>query len=170
VKRFAFVAAAGLLAACNLLYAPAAQAQSKNEQQIRALEDNFILAVKARDLDAIMKMYVPGNELFVFDISPPRQYVGFDAYRKDWKAFLDMAKGPVHAEISDLSITTDGKLAYSHSMQHLSFTTADSSPFEFNARVTDCYRKVDGKWLVTVESVSVPVDMATGKADMASKP
>ena len=28
----------------------------------------------------------------------------------------------------------------------------------------------DGKWLVTVESVSVPVDMATGKADMASKP
>jgi hypothetical protein len=36
--------------------------------------------------------------------------------------------------------------------------------------VTDCYRKVDGKWLVTVESVSVPVDMATGKADLASKP
>jgi ketosteroid isomerase-like protein len=170
VKRFAFTFAAGLLAVGNLLWTPAARAESKDEQQIRALEDKFIAAVNAKDLDAIMKMYVPGNELFVFDISPPRQYVGFDAYRKDWKAFLDMAKGPVHAEISDLSITTDGKLAYSHSMQHLYGTNADGSRWEFNARVTDCYRKVDGKWLVTVESVSVPVDMATGKADMASKP
>ncbi len=170
MKRFASMVAAGLLAAGTLVHSPAAQAESKDEQAIRALENNFIAAVDAKDLDAIMKMYVPGDELFVFDISPPRQYAGFDAYRKDWKAFLDMAKGPVHAEISDLSITTDGKLAYSHSMQHLSFTMADGSPFEFTARVTDCYRKVDGKWLVTVESVSVPVDMATGKADLASKP
>ena len=158
MKRFAFTFAAGLLAVGNLLWTPAARAESKDEQQIRALEDKFIAAVNAKDLDAIMKMYVPGNELFVFDISPPRQYVGFDAYRKDWKAFLDMAKGPVHAEISDLSITTGGMLGYSHSMQHLYGTNADGSRWEFNARVTDCYRKVDGKWLATV------------KADMASKP
>jgi ketosteroid isomerase-like protein len=170
VKRFAFLVAAGLLAAGNLLHTPAAQAQSKDEQEIRALEDNFALAVKAKNLDAIMKMYVPGNELFVFDISPPRQYVGFDAYRKDWKSFLDMVKGPIGVEISDLSITSDGKLGYSHSIQHLSGRNADGSGFEFTARVTDCYRKVDGKWLVTVESVSVPVDLATGKADLASKP
>jgi ketosteroid isomerase-like protein len=96
--------------------------------------------------------------------------VGFDAYRKDWKSFLDMVKGPIGVEISDLSITADGKLGYSHSIQHLNGRNADGSGFEFTARVTDCYRKVDGKWLVTVESVSVPVDMATGKADMASKP
>ena len=170
MKRFAFTFAAGLLAVGNLLWTPAARAESKDEQQIRALEDKFIAAVNAKDLDAIMKMYVPGNELFVFDISPPRQYVGFDAYRKDWKAFLDMAKGPVHAEISDLSITTGGMLGYSHSMQHLYGTNADGSRWEFNARVTACYRKVDGKWLGTGEAGSVPVDMATGKADMASKP
>jgi ketosteroid isomerase-like protein len=162
--------AAGLLAAGTLLHSPAAQAQSKDEEAIRALENNFIAAADAKDLDAIMKMYVPGNELFVFDMSPPRQYVGFEAYRNDWKGFLDALKGPLHAEISDLSITTDGRLAYSHSMQHLSGTLTDGSRFDFNARVTDCYRKVDGKWLVTVESVSVPVDMETGKADMASKP
>lgn len=170
MKRFTSIVAAGLLAAGTWLCSPAVQAQSNDEKQIRALEDNFIAAVNAKNLDAIMKMYVPGNELFVFDISPPRQYVGFDAYLKDWKAFLDGSKGPVHADISDLSITTDGKLAYSHSIQHLSGTNADGSLWEFNARVIDCYRKVDGKWLVTVESVSVPVDMATGKADMASKP
>ena len=37
-------------------------------------------------------------------------------------------------------------------------------------RVTDCYRKIDGKWLITHEHVSVPVDLATAKADLASKP
>ena len=38
------------------------------------------------------------------------------------------------------------------------------------ARVTDGYRKINGKWLITLEHVSVPVDLETGKADINSKP
>jgi hypothetical protein len=37
-------------------------------------------------------------------------------------------------------------------------------------RVTDGYRKINGKWLITQEHVSVPVDLETGKADLTSKP
>jgi ketosteroid isomerase-like protein len=96
--------------------------------------------------------------------------VGFDAYKKDWQAFLDTMKGPLQAEISELSISTDGKLAYSHCIQHVMGTTADGSPFEIKVRVTDDYRKIGGKWLVTVEHVSVPVDLTTGKPDMLSRP
>jgi len=36
-------------------------------------------------------------------------------------------------------------------------------------RVTDVYKKIDGKWLVVHEHVSVPVDPTTNKPDMDSK-
>ena len=42
---------------------------------IRALEDRFVAAFKAKDVDAIMKVYAPDQTLIVFDVVPPRQYV-----------------------------------------------------------------------------------------------
>ena len=33
--------------------------------------------------------------LFVFDVTPPRQYVGFDAYKKDFEDFFAALAGPV---------------------------------------------------------------------------
>jgi ketosteroid isomerase-like protein len=49
-------------------------------------------------------------------------------------------------------------------------TAKDGSKFNLTARVTDCYRKINGKWLITQEHVSVPVDLNTGKPDLTSKP
>jgi ketosteroid isomerase-like protein len=37
-------------------------------------------------------------------------------------------------------------------------------------RLTDVLREINGKWLIVHEHVSVPVDVATGKADLTSKP
>src|SRR6266849_10679518 len=84
---------------------------------IKALEDRFIAAFKAKDLDAIMKVYIPDQTLFVFDVVPPRQYVGAAAYRKDWQEFLDSFNGPITVELTDLSVTADRNLGYGHSIQ-----------------------------------------------------
>ena len=162
----AVLLAAGLYAAV-----PRGNSPTKDEQEIRALEDRFVAAVKAKDVEAIMKGYAPGAELFVFDVVPPRQYVGFDAYEKDWQEFFAGFPGPIDQfELTDLSVTTEGKLGYGHSIQHLIATGKDGSKTDLTVRVTDCYRKIDGKWLITHEHVSVPVDLATAKADLASKP
>jgi ketosteroid isomerase-like protein len=144
---------------------------SKDEQEIRALEDHFAAAFRAKNVDSIMKSYAPGAELFVFDVTPPRQHVGFDDYKKDWQDTFAAFPGPVDKfEVEDLSIVADGKLAYSHSIQAGTLTAKDGSKFSLTVRVTDCYRKINGKWLITQEHVSVPVDLGTGKADLASKP
>jgi len=65
---------------------------------------------------------------------------------------------------------TGRMLAYSHCIQPLIVTAKDGSKFSITLRVSDCYRKINGKWLITMEHVSVPVDLETGKADLASKP
>jgi ketosteroid isomerase-like protein len=155
------------------LYAAAPQRSggNKDEQEIRALEEHFAAAFRAKDVPAIMKGYAPGSELFVFDLTPPRQYVGFEAYKKDWENFFAAFPGPVDRfEVQDLSIVTGDQVAYSHSIQPGVMTAKDGSKFNLTVRVTDCYRKINGKWLITQEHVSVPVDIDTGKPDFASKP
>ena len=169
MKRFLVCSIA--LAAVALPSAVAAHASKiDNRAAIQALEDRFAAAVRAKDLDAIMKVYAPGSDLFVFDVVPPRQYVGADAYRKDWKGFLDTFKGPVKFTLSDLSIDAAGKMAYSHSAQHITGTDTKGKAVDFIARVTDVYRKMGGDWRIVHEHVSVPVNMDTGKADMMSSP
>ena len=37
-------------------------------------------------------------------------------------------------------------------------------------RATLCYRKIDGKWMVTHEHVSVPFDPESGQASLDLKP
>ena len=156
--------------ALSLGHALPACAQSKNEQEIRALEDRYVAAVNAKVVDAIMKGYVPGNELFVFDLGLPRQHSGWNDYKKDWQDFFVVAQGPLKLDIKDLSIMNAGKIAYSHSIQHAIWTNKDGSPTEINASVTDVYRKIDGKWLIVQEHLSVPIHIATGQAEMMSKP
>ena len=172
MRRFVFGLIGTALVAGCLSAAVPARAQSKDEQAIRALEDQFAAAVTAKDLDAIMKFYDPGNELFVFDVGVPRQHVGWEDYKKDWHDFLAMMPGPIKFTVSDLSVTTDGKIAYGHSIQSLSGTGTDGSPMDMTVRVTDVYRKIDGKWLIVQEHVSVPIDFSAGKPvpDLMSKP
>jgi uncharacterized protein (TIGR02246 family) len=169
MRKLALCMMMGLFAACSQ---PLAQAQMNDEQQIRALEDQFTAAFKAKDLDAIMKVYMPGNDLFVFDVGVPRQHVGWEDYKKDWQDFLATMPGPIKFDLSDLSVTTDGQIGYGHCIQHVSWTGTDGNPMDMTVRLTDVYRKIDGKWLIVQEHVSVPIDFSAGKPvpDMMSKP
>jgi ketosteroid isomerase-like protein len=145
--------------------------KANDEAQIRALAQSFQDAFNNKDLDAIMKIYAPGDQLLVFDLVPPRQYVGYDAYKKDWQSTLDLFDGPITFVLSDLAVTTDGHgLAYSHSIQHVSGKLKKGDPVDLTVRVTDVYKKIKGKWLIVHEHVSVPVDLDTNKPDLQSKP
>jgi ketosteroid isomerase-like protein len=134
------------------------------------LEDRFASAFNAGDVDAIMKVFVPDKSLVVFDVVPPRQYVGADAFRKDWTEFFGMFKTPPKFDISDLSLTVDSNVGFGHSIQHLVGTNTQGRPIDLTVRVTDGYRKIDGNWLIVHSHVSVPVDLVTGKPDLSSKP
>jgi uncharacterized protein (TIGR02246 family) len=161
----AFALGASLIS-CVGAASPAATAKA----DIRALEDRFAASFNAKDLDGIMKVYAPGKNLFVFDVTPPRQHVGWDDYRKDWQTFLATFKGPIKATVEDLDIFADGNMAYSHSIQHVTGTDTKDKPVEFAVRVTDVYRKIAGAWRIVHEHVSVPVNFDTMKPDIMSTP
>jgi uncharacterized protein (TIGR02246 family) len=145
-------------------------ARADARADIKALEDRFVAAFKAKDVDAIMKLYAPGQGLVVFDLTPPRQYVGAAAYRKDWQNFLASFNGPITVELTDLDVGGDRNLAYSHSIQRVTGTDKQGKKLDLTVRVTDVYQKIRGRWYIVHEHVSVPVDLDTDKPDLSSKP
>lgn len=53
--------------------------------------------------------------------------------------------------------------------QHATEKDSGGKPFEITYRVTDFWRKRNGQWKLIDSHLSFPVDMKTGKADLAAK-
>lgn len=139
------------------------------EGEIRAAQESIAAGAEARNLDAIMSNYWHSGKLYVFDVYPPRAYIGYDAFRKDWRDFLAGLKGPITYQMQDMYVDTDGRYGYVHVIEHIVGTSTTGKPVEINMRVTEIYRKIHGKWRIVHEHASIPVDIKTGKADELSR-
>ena len=142
--------------------------KTNEEAEIKRVIKDGVEAIRAKDLDGIMSMYAP--ELVSFDVVPPLQYVGTDAYRKRWEEALSLLPDPIDYEIADLSITVGDGMAFTHSFNRLSATMNNGQKIGNWLRCTTCFRKINGKWLIAHMQASVPVDLETGKAVLDLKP
>ena len=168
-----FKSTLGMFLVLAVLFVPAIQltaSASSDKDAIAALIERWSKAFDAHEVDGVMANYALGDQLFVFDVIPPREYPSWDAYKKDWQELFAQFPGHIHNTISEVSIAVDGSTAYSHYVDDTTMTAKDGTTSEVAARMTDVYRKIGGKWLIVLEHVSVPVDLATGKADLLSKP
>jgi ketosteroid isomerase-like protein len=108
------------------------------------------------------------DDIVLYDFVPPLKYSGAKAVRGDLDNFFNNAKD-VKGEFVELRVITDGNLGVARSIQHFTWTGKDGKPMEATLRVTDVLRKRDGEWKFFHSHVSVPVDPATGKAQMNLK-
>ena len=146
----------------------AAENKPADEVQIRALIANKIEAVRAKNVDEAVSNYAP--DVLSFDVVDPLRYFGAEAIRKRLEEWFSSFQGSIGLEIRDLSITVGEALAFSHCLNHVSATTTDGRKLDMWWRETACYRKIEGKWLITHQHSSVPFDVETGKASLDLKP
>jgi ketosteroid isomerase-like protein len=142
----------------------------KSALEIRQLLDRWTAAFEAKNLEGVMAYYAPGDRLDSYDIVPPLQYKGAAAYRKDYADFFAQFKGPIHIEERDVDIEADANVAFAHGLERLTGTMSNGTPVDMWMRWTSGYRKIGGRWYALHDHVSVPVDLATGKAVMNLKP
>ncbi|HKA19224.1 MAG TPA: SgcJ/EcaC family oxidoreductase [Blastocatellia bacterium] len=139
------------------------------EGMIRRLTEEWVDALRARDLDRMMKNYSP--DVTVFDISPPLQYVGAEAYRRKWEQMFKSIEGPIGYEVREMTVTAGDEVAFCHCLNRISGKMKGGKGNDGAwIRVTVCFRKVDGRWMVTHEHASVPFDGKSGKASLDLKP
>ena len=145
-----------------------AASKAKEEAQISVLIENWVSALRARDVDRMMSIY--SKDVLVFAATPPLQTNGAKEYRAQWQQMFDSIQGPIDCDIRDLSITTRDDLAFSHCLNRLKGKTRDGSESFPWVRVTLCFTKVKGTWRVTHEHASVPFDPQNGSASLDLKP
>jgi uncharacterized protein (TIGR02246 family) len=143
--------------------------KASNEALIQKLIDSWLKAVRAKDVNAVMPHYAA--DILLFDLAPPLQYVGEDEYRKNWEEWFATWQGQIGYEIQNLSSTVGDDVAFRHSLNRIRGTRTSGEETDVWVRMTACYRKINGKWLITHEHVSVPFYMnGSNRAAVDLKP
>ena len=145
-----------------------AKEEAVAEALIRQRIEELATALRAKDIDGVMSLFAP--DLVSFDIVPPLRYVGADNKRRAWQEAFAMYTGPFDYELHDLNVTTDGELAFVHSLNHVTATLASGHVTDMWLRWTACFRRIDGIWLVVHDHVSVPADLEHGQAALNLTP
>jgi ketosteroid isomerase-like protein len=89
----------------------------RDEAEIRGLIDDWVKAVRAKDINHLMPHYAP--DVLSFDLAPPLAYEGKEACRKNWEDWFPTFQGPIGYEIRNLSIVAGGGAAFSHSLNRI---------------------------------------------------
>ena len=147
--------------------APAA-ADDAATKEIRGWLERWTKAFSMKDADAVMALYA--DDLVAYDVVPPLQYIGKAAYRADYQQFFSQYDSDLKVEVRDLQIGATGDLGYAAGLELISGTLKRGRKSEVWLRFTSLFRKSDGRWLDFHDHVSVPADVATGKAMLELKP
>ena len=138
-----------------------------DEAEIRRILDDWRAALHAKDAEALAAH--AAQDILSFDLAPPLATRGPDvAGTRSWLATWE---GPIDLQAHDVDIQADGGVAFSTSLNRLRGTKTDGTRVDLWVRATVGYRKVDSRWTVVHEHVSVPFYMdGSGRAALDLKP
>jgi ketosteroid isomerase-like protein len=129
--------------------------RKRDEAEIRGIIEGWRRALHAKDAAALTAHHAP--DILSYDLAPPLATRGPDI--QGLKAWLAGWEGPVDHEIRDLSIAAGDGVAFSTSMNRMRATSTSGKRVDLWTRSTVGFRKIDGRWLVVHEHVSVPFYM-----------
>ena len=129
-------------------------ALDKEHTEIRRLIMDWSAAVRRKDYDGVLKSHSP--EVLMFDVPPPFQSEGIDAYRKTWDLFFGWMAGPPKFELSDVRITAGQSVAFVTARGQCYGPNGQGGHEDLDFRLTLGLRKSNGDWVIEHEHHSVP--------------
>jgi uncharacterized protein (TIGR02246 family) len=132
-----------------------------NETAIAGKIDEIVEALRAKDLDALARVYAA--DVVSFDVEPPLQHVGLAAKLQNWEKVFTVFQD-LDYEVRDLQVTTGEDVAFAYGFGRLSGTLVNGATTNgMWVRATFCLEKTEGDWVIVHDQVSVPFDVASGK-------
>ena len=131
--------------------------KASEQLEIRRLVDKWVTALRTKDVDGIMSHYA--SDVVVFDLVPPLESVGAEAYRKNWAAWFPTFEGPIGYELRELTISAGNGVAFCHSLNRITGKRTDGDTTDVWVRASFCWRKSNATWKIVHEHQSVPFYM-----------
>lgn len=128
-----------------------------SEQEIRAVIENWVAGIQARDLAATLANHT--DDIVMFDVPPPQDGIrGAAAYRAAWPPFFDFIATGARFEIVELRVTAGTEVAFAHALLHCATPDELRAHPERRLRITLGLRREDGRWLIAHEHHSFPLE------------
>ena len=127
---------------------------TKDEAAIRDLIEQWAKAVRNKNIDRILANHSP--DILMFDVPPPIQSKGIDAYRKTWDLFFDWSRDDPAFDIQEMNITAGNEVAFVTALMRCAGKTENEGGLDF--RLTVGLRKIDDQWIVMHEHHSIPAE------------
>ena len=127
---------------------------TKDEGAIRELIENWSTAVRNKNLDGILANHSP--DILMFDVPPPIQSKGIEAYKKTWDLFFHWSPDKPIFEIQKMNITAGNDVAFVTASMRCAGKTENENGLDF--RLTVGLRKIGEEWVVTHEHHSIPAE------------
>ncbi|HEY4106574.1 MAG TPA: SgcJ/EcaC family oxidoreductase [Polyangiaceae bacterium] len=129
---------------------------SRDETEVRKLIEDWAAAVRNRDVAGILRHHA--NDLRVFDVPPPFESKGIDAYRDTWRQFFSWACEPARFEIVEMDVTAGADVAFAVATMRCAGPNKTGEDVVLDFRLTIGLRKIDGQWTIVHEHHSVPAE------------
>jgi uncharacterized protein (TIGR02246 family) len=130
------------------------QSGSEDEVAIRNVVESWTAAVRRRDFAGILQNH--SSDIVMFDVPPPFQSKGIEAYRKTWDLFFSWSSDPIPFDVTEMSITAGRDVAFVVATMHCAEPGTNGELKGLDFRLTVGLRKIDGRWTITHEHHSVP--------------
>jgi uncharacterized protein (TIGR02246 family) len=128
--------------------------QQAPEAQIRALIERWVRAVQARDLHGVLADHT--DDVVMFDVPPPNEVRGLDAYRDTWPPFFEWLEQGAVFELLSLDVTAGEDVAFATALLRCGTEEGLSEDPETRLRLTVGLRNESGRWVVAHEHHSFP--------------
>jgi len=121
-----------------------------------ALQDAFMTALRANDVDGLAACYSADATNFAVDSMVG---IGPDAVRESWAGFFANYK-ILDASLSETHLETFGDMAAAWGLFTIMAVAAEGGePVEMNGRYMDVAKNFDGKWLYIADHASMPLPL-----------
>jgi len=126
----------------------------ENESAVRQVVEAWLTAVRKRDLPAVLSNH--SADIVMFDVPPPFQSKGIDAYKKTWDEFFEFAPEPAVFDVTEMRVTAGSDVAFVFATMKCAGTEAIGEKIDLDFRLTIGLRKIDDKWTIIHEHHSIP--------------
>jgi uncharacterized protein (TIGR02246 family) len=128
--------------------------RTKDEAVIRELVESWANAVRTKNLSGILANH--STDVLMFDVPPPLQSSGIEAYKKTWDLFFSWSQDSGVFDITEMNITAGEDVAFVTALMRCAGTEKNVERIELEFRLTIGLRKIGGQWIITHEHHSIP--------------
>jgi ketosteroid isomerase-like protein len=129
------------------------------EAAIRELILGWAKAVRDEDFAGIRAHHDP--DILMFDVPPPFQSRGLDAYMATWDTFYPSQARPIRFDFEQIQITAGSDVAFATAIGHCGYIEQGET-IDLEFRLTMGFQKKNDNWVIVHEHHSVP---ATDSSD-----